>query len=103
MRSLRGENETPMVTACSEECQSAQSVLQSASFSGRFRPQQIHASLVCRQSFPHLWKKLWKIAWNLTRRENYGAKALIRLETPAAGRGRKWAEFAVFFDDYPKK
>src|SRR5262245_61781100 len=25
-------------------------------------PQQFHAALVCRQSFPHLWKNLWKIA-----------------------------------------
>jgi len=35
-------------------------VLQSASFSTRFQPHKIHAALVCRQSFPHLWKKLWK-------------------------------------------
>jgi len=39
----------------------ADCVLQSASFSGPIRPQSFDAFLVSPQSFPHLWKKLWKI------------------------------------------
>ena len=45
-------------------CQSGRIVLQSASFrneSGRSNSMQ---SLVSSQSFPHLWKKLWKKAGN---------------------------------------
>jgi hypothetical protein len=37
-------------------------VLQSASFLGPIPAAAIHARLVSPQSFPHLWKKLWKIA-----------------------------------------
>ena len=36
-------------------------VLQSASFIGRLRPDNSHGRSVSPQSFPHLWKKLWKI------------------------------------------
>jgi chromosomal replication initiator protein len=39
-------------------------------------PQQIHAALVSRQSFPHLWKNLWKIA-----PMNVWDQILARIET----------------------
>jgi chromosomal replication initiator protein len=39
-------------------------------------PQQIHAALVSRQSFPHLWKNLWKIA-----QMNVWDQILARIET----------------------
>ena len=63
-----------------EKCQWKRSVLQSASFSRRrpqrCRAQQIHAALVSRQSFPHLWKNLWKIA-----QMNVWEQILARIET----------------------
>ena len=37
-------------------------MLQSASFLGPIPAAAIHVRLVSPQSFPHLWKKLWKIA-----------------------------------------
>jgi len=37
-------------------------VLQSASFLEGFPARFVHARLVSSQSFPHLWKKLWKFA-----------------------------------------
>src|SRR3982751_4746265 len=40
------------------------------------RAQQIHAALVSRQSFPHLWKTLWKIA-----QMNVWEQILARIET----------------------
>src|SRR3954463_6771373 len=63
-----------------EKCQWKVSVLQSASFtrqaSAPCRAQQIHAALVSRQSFPHLWKNLWKIA-----QMNVWEQILARIET----------------------
>jgi len=56
----------------------------SASFSELFRPQQFHASLVSRQSFPHLWKNLWKIDWNRRAASIYGLKRpTMRLSEPS--------------------
>jgi hypothetical protein len=47
------------------------------------RPQQFHAPLVSRQSFPHLWKKLWKNARIDGQPSDYGRKlhigAILRL------------------------
>src|SRR3954451_2605624 len=40
------------------------------------RAQQIHAALVSRQSFPHLWKNLWKIA-----QMNVWEQILARIKT----------------------
>src|SRR5665647_1846709 len=59
-----------------KECQYLRSVLESASFTGRFRPYRFHARLVSRQSFPHLWKKLWKID-----QMNLWDEILARIET----------------------
>jgi hypothetical protein len=36
-------------------------VLQSATFTVRLCPNRPHGCLVSSRSFPHLWKKLWKI------------------------------------------
>ena len=55
------------------ECQSRESVLQSASFPEVFRPVVSHVRLVSSQSFPHLWKKLWKFAKTLGYRAFRGA------------------------------
>jgi len=50
--------------------------------------QQIHATLVSRQSFPHLWKKLWKSAAKhqrtsrlLFKQMNLWDEILARIET----------------------
>src|SRR5476649_680809 len=52
-----------MLANAFEECQSARSVLQSASFSNSRPPAgNPMQPLVSSQSFPHLWKKLWKFA-----------------------------------------
>src|SRR6201995_1975525 len=50
-----------MLANAFKECQSPRSMLDSTSFKGRLPPYRFHARLVSRQSFPHLWKKLWKI------------------------------------------
>jgi hypothetical protein len=62
LRSVRWQREPSMVTNAFEGCQCEQTVLQSPAFAGLFQPRQSHDHSVCPQSFPHLWKKLWKIA-----------------------------------------
>src|SRR5438067_4679510 len=92
MTSLPSENEPSMLAKGFRQCQSESSVLQSASSQTRsrqpVRPQQIHAALVCRQSFPHLWKKLWKstakherIGGLLFKQMNLWDEILARIET----------------------
>ena len=44
-------------------------VLESPPFTVSTRPHRRHARLVSPQSFPHLWKKLWKFAGSASRRK----------------------------------
>src|SRR4051794_1184055 len=61
-----------------------------------FRPQQIHAPLVSRQRFPHLWKKLWKIARILVLVRVYGRKTQISPSPDLHLRWRKSHEIRIF-------
>ena len=60
--SRQNEDEPPMLANGFRACQSSWFVLQSPSFRPRAHSTTHHARLVSPQSFPHLWKTLWKIA-----------------------------------------
>src|SRR5437868_10478159 len=55
----------------------ARTVLQSPSFNRSGLSRRIHGRLVCHQSFPHLWKKLWKSPFFM----NPWEEVLARIET----------------------
>ena len=61
-RTLLKVVEPTMLATRSKSVKRATSVLQSASFPGSLQACFTHARLVSSQSFPHLWKKLWKSA-----------------------------------------
>jgi hypothetical protein len=50
-----------MVANAFQRCQSKRLCVTVGGFHERHRLSRTHARLVARQSFPHLWKKLWKI------------------------------------------
>lgn len=59
-RSWLSLDEPAMLAKRFQVCQSLRFVLESAPFSFEFQIPETHARLVSSQSFPHLWKKLWK-------------------------------------------
>src|SRR4051794_18230020 len=103
MRSLRGENETPMVTARSEECQCGPTVLEFASFTA-------HSG---RSKSMHLWS-LAKVFH--TCGKNCGKSRGSRLSCAFMAGNRRYdrlrrcpntgenrAKSLFLADDYPKK
>src|SRR3954465_1336568 len=103
MRSLRGENETPMVTARSEECQCGRTVLQSASFTARSgRSKSMHlwsVAKVFHTCGKNCGKSRGSCFWCVFMA---GKRRLDRPLTSLHG-GESRAKSAFFSDDYPKK
>src|SRR3954465_1706658 len=103
MRSLRGENETPMVTARSEECQCGRTVLESASFTARSgRSKSMHLWSVAKV-FHTCGKNCGKSRGSrcgcvfMARKRRFD-RPLTCLDT-----GESRAKSVLFFHDYPKK
>src|SRR6266498_1957872 len=61
MSSLRQQYEVPMVANAFRRCQSNRLCVKVCVLHAVSIPSRTHACLVSHQSFPHLWKKLWKI------------------------------------------
>src|SRR5438874_3172541 len=64
MKSLSDRTETSMVTNGFQECQCEPDCATVGVLFRPLRPRKPHGRLVYTQSFPHLWKNLWKIARN---------------------------------------
>jgi hypothetical protein len=61
---LSGRTETSMVANGFRECQCARDCVTVGVLSSRISPRKPHGRLVYTQSFPQLWKNLWKFARN---------------------------------------
>src|SRR5207302_9237638 len=64
MKSLSDRTETSMVANGFQECQCEPECATVGVLFRPLRPRKPHGRLVYTQSFPHLWKNLWKIARN---------------------------------------
>src|SRR5438874_3438887 len=64
MKPLSDRTETSMVTNGFQECQCEPDCATVGVLFRPLRPRKPHGRLVYTQSFPHLWKNLWKIARN---------------------------------------